>query len=380
MKSADMFDVLIVYSETIAMSSLSQEDEQPFPLGKYSHYNNAYAYFMSVCQVNGLSVAFTTSKDIVGSGECKSYWILKENNWLKINRRGRSILIFDKLFPTSLSLRSKRDMLLASPRVISYSDGFLFDLFFDKQKTHDHLSSFSIPTITIDSDKITEIDALLDALGKITNTHGAKNDFTTSFILKDRFGAGGNSIYKIDSDFAKTIQDILFSNPTKSFILQPFVSFGKGYGFKNFVSATDIRIIFEGKKIIQTYVRMAKTNDFRCNEEQGGTLIYTEQKDIPKKVLDSAEEIAKGLDKKNSLFALDFIVTDGGSIFLLEGNNCPGIDWNLELPKNEKKSKELIRIIVKELGVRAGFQKSEFMNSLESIYGYKKDSSLDLKN
>ena len=189
-----------------------------------------------------------------------------------------------------------------------------------------------------------------------------------------------NCIYKIDSDFAKKIQSILLSNPAKSFILQPFVSFGKGYGFKNFVSATDIRIIFEGKKIIQTYVRMAKTNDFRCNEEQGGTLIYTEQKDIPKKVLDSAVEIASGLDKKNSLFALDFIVTDGGSIFLLEGNNCPGIDWNLELPKNEKKSKELIRIIVRELGVRAGFQKSEFMNSLETIYGYEKDSGLTLKN
>ncbi len=104
------------------------------------------------------------------------------------------------------------------------------------------------------------------------------------------------------------------------------------------------------------------------------------KKDIPKKVLDSAVEIASGLDKKNSLFALDFIVTDGGSIFLLEGNNCPGIDWNLELPKNEKKSKELIRIIVRELGVRAGFQKSEFMNSLETIYGYEKDSGLTLKN
>lgn len=375
-----MFDVLIVYSETIAISSSSQNEEKPFPFGKYSHYNNAYAYFMNMCQANGLSVAFTTSKDIIGSGECKSYWILKENNWIKVNKRGRSILIFDKLFPTSLSLKSKRDLLLASPRVISYSDEFLFDLFFDKQKTHDYLSSFSIPTITIDSNRITEIDVLLNALAKITDRHCAKNDFTTSFILKDRFGAGGNCIYKIDSDFAKKIQSILLSNPAKSFILQPFVSFGKGYGFKNFVSATDIRIIFEGKKIIQTYVRMAKTNDFRCNEEQGGTLIYTEQKDIPKKVLDSAVEIASGLDKKNSLFALDFIVTDGGSIFLLEGNNCPGIDWNLELPKNEKKSKELIRIIVRELGVRAGFQKSEFMNSLETIYGYEKDSGLTLKN
>ncbi len=380
MKKAKIFDVLIVYSGVKAVSASSETAMAPFPIGKYFSCNIAYSYFMNICVKRNLSVAFTTSSDITTSGKCSSYWIQNNNEWEKVNMPACSTLIFDKLFPTNTALRAKRDLLFSDPQVVSYSDRYLFELFFDKQKTHDFLSSFSIPTVTIDSNKITKIDTLIESLAKITRTHKAKNDFTDSFILKDRFGAGGNNIFKVDSNYSETIQKIMELNPSLSFILQPYVSFGKGYSFGDLKRATDIRITFEGNKIVQTYIRMAKNQDFRCNQEQGGTLIYTHQKDIPKQVIACAKKIAKALDKKNSLYALDFIVTDSNEIFLLEGNNCPGIYWDVLLPIDERKVKELIRVIVKELGVRADLQKSALVNSFESVYENRKENGLALKN
>jgi glutathione synthase/RimK-type ligase-like ATP-grasp enzyme len=94
---------------------------------------------------------------------------------------------------------------------------------------------------------------------------------------------------------------------------------------------------------------MAKADDFRCNEHQGGSLTYIHKKDIPEKVIKLALKLAGQLNKPDSIYALDFIISNNDRVYFLEGNCGPGIDWNLDLLKNERMSKKLIRIIVKEL-------------------------------
>lgn len=363
MKTVKEFDVLIVYSDAIARSA-SRNNATPFSTKNRKNYNVAYSYFMEVCASYGLSVALTSSGDIKKAGVCRAFWTWKGKKWHKSKQSASSLLIFDKLSPVSRLRKMQRDLLFSSSDVKSYSDTFLFELFFDKQLTHDTLVPFSLPTISLQSASIPSISKGITSLRTLASKHEATLDFGMTIILKDRFGAGGHNIFKIESDHTRKIRTIMIANPKISFILQPFIEFGNGYSYKNYKRAADIRIIFEGQKIVQTYIRMAKKDDFRCNEHQGGTLIYTSQKDIPQSVIRDAKKIAEILGKKYALYALDFIVSDNGNTFLLEGNNGPGLDWNLSLKTNEQKSKKLIRIIVKELHARSEMQKTAFTKNV----------------
>jgi len=104
---------------------------------------------------------------------------------------------------------------------------------------------------------------------------------------------------------------------------------------------------------MQTYIRMAGGEDFRCNIHQGGSLHYLEQGKMKLKVVEYAQNIARVLAKPSSVFALDFIVSNHGNIYFLEGNCGPGICWDCNLPKDEQMAKRLIHTIVKELKVRS---------------------------
>ena len=99
---------------------------------------------------------------------------------------------------------------------------------------------------------------------------------------------------------------------------------------------------------------MPKKGDFRCNEHQGGTLKYISKNELPQKVVTRSNKISHVLNKKCSLFALDFIISNNGNIYLLEGNTGPGLDWNLSIKENEIEAQKLIRIIIKELVRRVG--------------------------
>jgi len=70
---------------------------------------------------------------------------------------------------------------------------------------------------------------------------------------------------------------------------------------------------------------------------------------MPLDVVSVSNKIAKILDKKCSLYALDFIISNNGNIYLLEGNTGPGLDWNLSMKENEIEAQKLIEIIVKQL-------------------------------
>lgn len=138
-----------------------------------------------------------------------------------------------------------------------------------------------------------------------------------------------------------------------SFIIQPFVRFDLGFSYHRCPAPTDIRLIYLRGKIVQSYIRVAKSGEFRCNEHQGGLLTYLSLKNIPASLLAKSNLIAEVLDKKCSLFTLDFIISNNGNSYLLEGNTGPGLDWNVSLKKNEIEAKKLIRLIIEELVVRS---------------------------
>lgn len=351
MKSTHIFDVLVVYTQNIATSASStiQGNKMPFSLSPgREHYNSAYAYFLKTCQKYGLTAAFTTSQDIIGPGTCSNYWEYKNSKWEKIEEHAFSPLIFDKVSPLHQNSKYKRRILFSKGIAKPFNDTSLLSLFNDKLKTYTDLSNFTIPSVKVTLDTLEED---ISTLTKLTIAHKNKHDFSTEIILKDRFGAGGIDIYKIKSNTITQITKILMKKDDISFIIQPFVKFDKGYSYQDIKGFTDIRIIYSQGKIVQRYIRTAKKRDFRCNEHQGGQVKYINQTAIPKSVTEVSNGIMKILNKK-ALFALDFIVSNNGNAYFLEGNINPGIYWGKNSHEDKINTQKLINVIVKELKKR----------------------------
>jgi glutathione synthase/RimK-type ligase-like ATP-grasp enzyme len=351
MIKTDIFDVLVVYSSRLAVSVNSAKlSSTPFPKGskRYS-YNIVYSCFLKTCRKNNLKAAFTTSADIVAAGKCSGYWIFKNDSWQKVKKPAFSKLIFDKFSPVNQKIETKRKLLFSSHKIKPFNQPELFDLFFDKQKTYKKLAKFSIPTTVISGSTAKSIKEARKTLKKLIKKHPNQNDFSSDIVMKDRFGAGGISVYKFCTNQNKKIVESLKKHQNKSFIIQAFVKFDKGYSYRKLPISTDIRLIYMGEKIVQSYIRMAKAGDFRCNEHQGGTLKYIPISQVPANLIATSGKIAMKLGKKSSLFALDFIISNNKNIYLVEGNTGPGLDWDLSVRKNEIESKRLIGIVVKKL-------------------------------
>ena len=344
------FDVLVVYSQSLAKSASDTDSLVPFPLGSRSEsYNEVYGYFLNICGQQKIKVAFTTSADIIGPGFCHSFWTIDSLGWHKNNSTCYSNLIFDKFSPTSKGVSRRRQLLFSNPDIKPFNDPGLFSVFFDKQKTFDTLPQHSIPTITLSSPSLVDIDAACLSLTVLTSQHSYSADFGTDIIMKDRFGAGGRRVYKYHSDQSSKMLTKIRKNPRISYIIQPFTIFDKGFKHRDQFSSTDIRLIYLGGKIVQSYIRTAKAGDFRCNEHQGGLLTYLPISRLPKNLIAKSNLIAATLKNQSSLYALDFLISNNGNIHLLEGNTGPGLDWNESIPQNVTQAKKLICLIINEL-------------------------------
>lgn len=352
-KSSD-FDVLIVYSEKLALSASDSNNITPFAKGSNNEsYNIVYGYFLETCNKFGLKAAFTTSRDIIGAGTCSCFWEFKKNKWLKVNSVCHSELIFDKFSPIRKGIKTRRELLFSDSKIKPFNDPDLYNLFFDKQKTYEKLSEYAIPTISMGENNLKSIENSCVSLSKLRLSHPTSNDFGTDIVMKDRFGAGGRHVYKFKSGESQGMLAAMERNTNVSYIIQPFAMFDKGYSYKNCLGSTDIRLIYLKGEIVQSYIRVAKKGDFRCNEHQGGLLTYLSLDKIPASLVAKSGLIAEVLNKKCSLFSLDFIMSNSGVPYLLEGNTGPGLDWNISLKKNEREAKKLIRMVVRELGVRS---------------------------
>jgi glutathione synthase/RimK-type ligase-like ATP-grasp enzyme len=337
------FDVLIVYNGTATRSASLRDkaNTTPFPLtSKSSSCNIAYAYFLESCAKQKIKAAFSTSNDVIGSGLCSSYWSYEDGAWHKSRKMAYSTTIFDKFSPRSKVGKVKHKLLFSSKKIKPFNDPTLRKLFSDKQKTYNSLSDHAIPTVTLKGNTLDSINSACDMLTSKMRQNTRREDFSGDIIMKDRFGAGGYHVYKFQKNESPEMLIVKDSNPDISFVIQPFA---------NTDCPTDIRLIYMGGKIIESYIRVAAQNDFRCNEHQGGSLTYLDINNIPSNVTDQANAIIAKLGNYHSLYSLDFIVSNSGKAYLLEGNIGPGLDWNLSVKKEEVNAKKFIRTIVKQL-------------------------------
>lgn len=348
------FDVLVIYSSRSATSASVNKKSNlaPFALtGNRAHYNPGYSYLLENCAKNNLKAAFTTLNDVIGPGLCISYWLYQDDNWIKVNKPGYSKFIFDKFSTKSVATTAKRRLLFSDPQIQSFNHDRMIALFFDKLHTYDQLSTVSIPTVGVSDSHPESVQTAFSELATLIANHPHSQDFSDGMVLKDRYGSGGVNIFKITAGDQQSISRILDQKPAKSFILQPFTQFDQGYRHNQILCSADIRLIFLGGVIIQSYVRLAKTGDFRCNEHQGGTILALNLEDIPLPIKKMASTIVSSLDKAQDLFALDFMISNLGNIYLIEGNNNPGIYWGKD-EIDKQMTKSLIRKIVREFSRR----------------------------
>ncbi len=356
MTKLNNFDVIVVYNQSIASSASdpSLQNTSPFTANSRNQaYNDVYAYFLQTCQNNHLKAAFTTSSDIVGPGYFRSFWTYENNLWTKFDHPCFSNLIFDKFSPSNELIKSKRQQLFSSPNIIPFNNPLLFDLFFNKQKTFNTLPFYTIPTVCLIKNTPTGISSALKSLKKLIHNHRHSQDFDQKVVVKDQYGAGGQRVYQFTFRQISKILAVVSRHPKISFIIQPLVKFDQGFIYQKISAPTDIRLIYLNGQFIQSYIRIAKTGEFRCNEHLGGSLIYVDSYQLPKKLISVSNKIIKSLADKSSLFALDFIISNRGHVYLLEGNTSPGLDWNLKNPQNEIEAKKLIQLIIKDLAFRS---------------------------
>jgi glutathione synthase/RimK-type ligase-like ATP-grasp enzyme len=349
-------DVLVVYSADAALSASVNDSfsKHPFLIdSKQSNYNLSYAYFLQQCKDMGMTAGFAASSDIVGPGMCSHYWTIENSRWIKVDSRVRATQIFDKLSP-SCDLRSaERLLLLSNKAVTSFNDPDIFAIFFDKLATYRRLPEYAIPTVPLRSSRGVDISSAISRLTSLVKKHNLSDDFSEELILKDRFGSGGNHIHKIEGNFVPSIQKLMKRTHEIKYVLQPFLHFNRGYEYANTLSSIDIRLIFLNSDLLQIYIRIANSDSFLCNQHQGGQVEYISTKDVPSKVLRAAKRIVRKVNNSQSLYALDFVVSNNGNVFFLEGNAGPGINWDSSNFADQKKSKQLITHIVTELSRRA---------------------------
>lgn len=355
------YDVIVVYSESIANSARDRHYREKSPFsskGSYGIYNDSYRYFLLRCKKMGIEAAFATSKDIIVSGLFQSFWTY-DKEWIRNYDKAYSQVLFDKFVPSNVKQKNKLKLLTSSKSIYIFNNKKIKDIFQNKLNTYKHFKEFAVPTVEITNPSKRKIILAKIKLDKLLKRHRYRVDFNDNYIIKDKTGMGGFKIYKVDFDkfgFKEIMEQYKLDKKDKkilSYIVQPFINCNKGFSFGKYCGLIDLRLILLNHKIVQTYIRIAKKGKIECNEHQGGNLVYMPIKIIPKDVLTMARKIIKKLDAKlnlkHSLYSLDFIRSNNGNLYFIEGNTKPGIDWNHRKKINEIKSKELINLIVNEL-------------------------------
>ncbi len=345
-KPTAVFDIMIIYDAHLAHSAADSTYLETTPFAKKSVYYNcnaAYQYFIQYCTHLGLRAAFTTTGDINIAGQFNSVW-LYTNKWKRYNNIARTKVIFDKFSNLLPHNRAVYKLLTSVKKPLPlFHNQAMRILFDDKLETFLHFPDYSIPTVKIKTLTKTAFIKARATLKALCKKHPYRNDFTSTLVIKDQFGFGGNNIYKIthEDDFYK----ILFITST-TFVLQPLIQ-ASGFTIGEYTGNTDLRVILFNDKIIQSYLRIAKAGDFRANAQQGGKIMYLKLKQIPADVLKMTKGITKLLPVKTAFYALDFIKSNNGNLYFIEGNNRPGLNWYDN--EDKKRAKQLIRLLVKDL-------------------------------
>ncbi len=349
--SSTQHDFLIIYSNKDARSAADSTYAGLAPFagrGTAASCNRSYAYLLQYAKRLGLKAGFATVADIHGVGSVSSYWTYT-TQWQRVPHPATTTVVFDKFSNADHKNDTASATLLGKKKSIAlYHNHDTRTLFDNKLTTHAALSQYMLPTVAVNLGSLKTMNAAKRTLKKQIDNHAHIEDFTKELILKDIFGRSGDHIYKIHTDAA--FKKIPTGIDDVQFLLQPFIEVSNfDTGRKN--GKADLRVIIGDKNILQSFIRTAKKGDFRANTKQGGAIDYIATNDIPEQVIRMIKKIQKTAALRHGLYTLDFMRSKNGNLYLIEGNASPGLTWSNS--EDERRAKELIRIIVKQLQVMA---------------------------
>ena len=352
----EKFDIIIVYSGMKAKSASNSTytDKIPFsPRSKMGVYNDSYRYFLERCHKKGLKAAFATSTDICGTGLFKSFWTY-DHAWKRHQHKAKTTILFDKFTPKNALQTAQLALLTSSDKVYTFNNRGIKYLFNNKIHTYNTFKEFAIPTIEIKGGTEKAIFLAKKRLDKILQMHPHAEDFLDRYIIKNKKGSGGFNIYQVQFTKAgvkKIIEHCKKNNKEISYLLQPFLACDTGFHFKKHHGTIDLRVITLYKKTLQSYIRVAKKGNFLANQHQGGNSFYISLKKIPQDVLAMNRKVKKILDAtsdiSHSLYALDYIRTNNGNLYFVEGNSNPGIYWEYDEIRSSKQKNSSISLYMK---------------------------------
>ncbi|MFA5995591.1 MAG: ATP-grasp domain-containing protein [Patescibacteria group bacterium] len=344
-KLNSVFDITVVYDAKLAHSAADVNYLETAPFAKNSAYfncNATYQYFIEHCKKLGLRAAFTTTNDVTATGQFSSVWT-HTLKWERCKQTVSAKVIFDKF--SNLQPRNQAAYYhittAGTPPPLFHNQAMRL-LFDNKLATFLMFPHYSIPTVKVTARTKTALLNASKILQTLCETHPYHEDFNTTMILKDQFGIGGNNIFKITNNDFSAVP----INTTAEFILQPFIQ-ASGFKIAHHAGNTDLRVIIFNNTVVQSYLRIAKAGEFRANAQQGGRVVYLALNDIPADVLKMIAQIKKRLPNKTTLYTLDFIKSNHGHLYFIEGNNSPGLNWFDA--EDEIRAKELIHLIVRNL-------------------------------
>lgn len=349
MDTIQEYDVVIVYEENIveAASDTSYRGHTPFARKsmRYS-YNETYEYFLQYCKRVGLRAAFASTADVIEGGSFSAVWVYNKK-WKRVRTEATARIIFDK-FSNREVQNAKVTALLEdnAQQAPLFHNSAIRELFDNKIKTYKKFTAFAIPTVTIDVESTTAIDSAKKRLKKIIQQHPHSTDFTNEFVLKDTYGAGGENVFKVSE--TKDIEHIGKQDTSIEYLLQPLIA-ASGFVFTTYRGNIDLRLIVCDGAVVQCYIRVPQEGGFKANASSGGEVVYIPLKEIPKGVLEMAKNINTRLPVKDAFYALDFIKSSDGNVYLIEGNITPGLIWFNAI--DERKAKKLMRVIIDSMKV-----------------------------
>ncbi|MBU1930174.1 hypothetical protein KJ972_01580 [Candidatus Micrarchaeota archaeon] len=315
-------------------------------------YNKVYGYFLSQCQKKGLKAGFATVKDFLKPGLFQSCWTFNKT-WKRFKKPVSATILFDKFLPTTSYRKRKRALILTSKKESLLNNEKTVELCTDKLATFNAFPKSSLPTVEVKDISKKALLAAKKELDVLKKQQFAPSDFGQEYVLKNRYGWGGSSIFRLN--FRENLEEIIQTIKKKAkktanlfFVLQPFLLFKKGFSFAKQKGRMDLRVVVLNQKILQCYARTAKKGDFRCNLSKGGLIFYVKKDHLSKGIQKLIQRITKRPLFRRGFFSLDFVQSNDQNLYLLEANASPGLYWDPNSSEDEASTKKLIRSLVAE--------------------------------
>jgi hypothetical protein len=343
------FDVIVLYSAQYAFSPNDRNYRENTPFSRTSQYEEyiaSYEYLLSQCQISNMNVAFAVSNDVIGPGTFKGYWTY-DKKWKRNKGLARTRVLFDRFKPTYPYEKKSLKLLIQDQSIKTFVNKNIKKVFNDKYCTFETFNEYAIPTI-----KLSEVseEGIANAIKKLKVMLKKPKNFESAFIVKDRFGGGGKRIYYIrdKKDFKNTIQEIQKGSTTK-FIVQPCIALKNAKPVRGYKGVVEMRVVLMNGVILSSWLRLEPEGSDTYDKKNGERRIVISPQELPLKVHKAVSTIREKLPKKRSLYTLDFVMTINNDIFLLEGNNKPGLGWDKNDKIDAENKKMLIDAIVVEL-------------------------------